>query len=75
MPNGLNLHAPMKSKKRRANHRSYMTKTLRKAIMKQSDLASKYHKTINTKDYNNYKKQINFCLKFIRKRKENSITN
>ena len=30
----LNFHAPMKSKKQRAGHKSYMTKTLRKAIMK-----------------------------------------
>ena len=59
----LNLHAPMKSKKQRANHKSYMTKTLCKAIMKQSELASKYHKTKNTKDYNNYKKHRNFCSK------------
>ena len=36
----LNLHAPMKSKKQRANHKSYMTKALRKAIMKCSELAT-----------------------------------
>ena len=28
-------------------------KTVHKAIMKQSELASKYYKTKNTKDYNN----------------------
>ena len=44
----------MKSKKQRANDKSYMTKTLCKAFMKLSELASKYHKTKNTKDYNNY---------------------
>ena len=43
----LNLHALMKSKKQRANHRSYITKTLRKVIMKPSELASKYHKKNN----------------------------
>ena len=37
----------MKSKKERINHYSYMTKTLRKAYMKRSELASKYHKTKN----------------------------
>ena len=37
----------MKSKKQRANHRSYITKTLRKVIMKPSELASKYHKKKN----------------------------
>ena len=51
-----------------------MTKTLCKAIMKQSELASKYHKTKNTKDYNNYKKQRNFCSKLYKKgRERNSI--
>ena len=30
----LNFHAPMKSKKQHANYKSYMTKTLHKAIMK-----------------------------------------
>ena len=53
----------MKRKKQHANHKSYVTKTLHKAIMKQSELASKYHKTKNTKNHNNYKKQINFCSK------------
>ena len=41
----LNFHAPMKTKKQHANHRSYMTKTLRKAIMKRSEPPSEYHKT------------------------------
>ena len=38
-----------------------MTKTLCKAII------SKYDKTKNTKDYNNYNKQINFCSKLYKK--------
>ena len=59
----LNLHVQMKSKQLCPNHKSYMTKTLCKAIMKRSELASKYHKTKNNKDCNNYKKQINFCSK------------
>ena len=50
----------MKSKKQRANHKCQMMKTLRKTIMKRSELASKYHEIKNTKDYNKYKKQINF---------------
>ena len=37
--------------------------SLFRSIMKQSELVSKYHKTKNTKDYNNYKKQRNFCSK------------
>ena len=56
----------MKSKKQCANHKSYMTKTIHKAIMKRSELASKY-KTKNTKDYNNYKKQRNFYSNLYKK--------
>ena len=33
-----------------------MTKTLRTTIMKCSELVSKFHKTKNDSDYNNYKK-------------------
>ena len=38
----LDKHAPMKSKIVRANHAPYITKTLRKAIMRRSNLESKY---------------------------------
>ena len=65
----------MKSKKQRANYKSYMTKTIRKAIMKRSELASKYHKTKNTKDYNNYKKQRNFCSKLYKKKRRKFYNN
>ena len=65
----LNLHVPVKSKKQCANHKSYMTKALRKAIMKCSELATKYHKTKSIEDYNNYKKQRNFCSKLYKRGK------
>ena len=71
----LNLHAPMKSKKQRANHKSYMTKALRKAIMKRSELATKYHKTKSIEDYNNYKKQRNFCSKLYKKERKKFYDN
>ena len=41
----------MKSKKQHTNHKSYMTKALRKATMKHSELDTKYHKTKNIEDY------------------------
>ena len=40
----LNKHAPIKKKTVRANHATYMTKALRKAVMKRSELESKYFK-------------------------------
>ena len=40
----LNIHAPIKQKLLRANHIPYMTKTVRKAITKRSELERKYVK-------------------------------
>ena len=55
----LNKHAPMKNKVVRANEISYMTRPLRKTIMKRSELESKYLKNKsyqNAKIYNKQKK-------------------
>ncbi len=41
----LSKHAPMKSKYIRTNEAPYMTRWLKKAIMKRSHLESKYYKT------------------------------
>ena len=67
----LEKHAPMKKKVIRANHVPYMTKNLRKAIMKRSQLASKYRK--NPTEINNiiYK---NFVVGYIRKKERNITT-
>ena len=65
----------MKSKKQRANHKYYMSKALHKAIMKRSELATKYHKTKSIEDYNNYKKQRNFCSKLYKKERKKFYDN
>ena len=52
-----------------------MTKALRKAIMKRSELASKYHKTKSIEDYNIYKKQRNFCSKLYKKERKKVYDN
>ena len=49
-----------------------MTKALRKAIMKRSELESKYVKTKTSENLKSYIKQINFCSKLYKK-KEKSI--
>ena len=57
----LNKHAPMKNKVVRANEISYMTRPLRKAIMKRFELESKYLKNKsyqNAKIYNKQKKLL-----------------
>ena len=63
----MNKHAPLKVKKIRANHAPYMTKALRKAIMKRSELETKYHKSKCKDDGVNYRKQKNYCSKLYKK--------
>ena len=52
----LNKHAPLKKKLLRANHAPYITKTLRKAIMRRFQLETKYLKTKTQIDLKLYKK-------------------
>jgi hypothetical protein len=66
----LNAHAPLKKKVIRANHAIYMTKSLRKAIMRRSQLQSKYYKTRHADDYEMFKKQLNFVSKMYKKEKK-----
>ena len=68
----LNRYAPMKKTFVRANEVPYMTKALRKAIMKRSELESKYLKNKSYQNMKIYKKQKNFCSKLYKKeRKKN----
>ena len=60
----LNTHAPIKRKLLRANHVPYMTKALRKAIMKRSELENKYVKNKTNE------KQRNFCSKLYKKERK-----
>ena len=53
----LSKHAPIKSKLLRANHASYISKTLRTAIMKRSYLENLYYKKRTDHSLKNYKKQ------------------
>ena len=61
----LNKHAPLKKKLLRANHAPYITKTLRKAIIRRSQLETKYLKTKT--QTNLYKKDENFCSKLYKR--------
>ena len=47
----LNTHAPVTTKKVRANNHQFMTKALRKAIMTRSRLKTAYLKTRNSKNW------------------------
>ena len=59
----LNKHAPKKIKTFRGNQNTHINKTLRKAIMKRSQLKNKANKTRNATDILNYKKQRNYVVK------------
>ena len=48
-----------------------MTKTLRKAIMRRSQLQTKYFKNKSQKDYLAFKKPRNFCSKLYKKERKN----
>ena len=69
----LNKHAPLKKKYLRANHAPYITKSLRKAIMRRSQLETKYFKTKAQTNLKLYKKHKNFVVSYT-KRKEENIT-
>ena len=47
-----------------------MTKALRKAIMHRLKLKNIFHKTRAKEDWNNYKKQNNFCVNRLRNTKK-----
>ena len=68
----LKRHVPMKNKLVRVNEVPYMTKALRKAIMKRPELESKYLKNKSYQNMKIYKKQKIFAANYI-KWKENFI--
>ena len=67
----LNKHAPLRKKFLRVNHAPYITKTLRKVIMRRSQLETKYLRIKTQTDLKLYKKHKNFCSKsYQRKRRK-----
>ena len=66
----LHKHAPVKKKILRFNDNPFRTKTQRKAIMHRSKLKTIFHKTRAKEDWNNYKKQRNFCVNLLRNTKK-----
>ena len=56
----LNTHAPVKKKVQRFHNNRFITKQLRKAIMRRSRLKNIYNKTRSPENWGNYKKQRDF---------------
>ena len=69
----LNNRAPIKKKFVSANHLPYMTKALRKAIVKRSLLESEYLKNSTFESRNRYKKQKKSFSKLYKNTKRNVI--
>ena len=65
----LKIHAPIKEKHVRCNQSPFMSKQLRKAIMTRTRLLNKYRKDSSAGNLFAYKRQINFCVKLLRKSK------
>ena len=73
--NILDRHAPIKTKYIRENDGLFMNKTLKKAIMKRTNLRKKYLKSTTEKSKNAYRKQRNFCVKPFKKEKKKYYNN
>ena len=66
----LDKHAPKKSKYIRANQGAFMTKELRKAIMKRSRLRNKFLKEKSEESRQAYSTHRNYCVNLLRKTKK-----
>ena len=66
----LNKIAPANVKVLRFNNNTFMTKYLRKAIMLTSRLKNNFNKKRSDENWDNYKKQRNFCVRLLRQTKE-----
>ena len=71
----LERHAPMKQKVLRANNKPYMTKALRKAIMRRSTLKSKYFKNRTDENFKAFKKQKNFTNRLAKRERVKYFAN
>ena len=69
----LNKHAPLKMKVIRGNRKSFITKNLRKAIMKRPSLKKRTNISNNPKIIKLYKKQRNYVVNLSRKVKTNNF--
>ena len=73
--NVLDKHAPKKRKAIRANSKPYVTKAMRKAIMKRSELATKYCSKPTMENQRAFKKQRNFCNRLYKKERKRYYEN
>ena len=65
--NVLNKHAAIKTKVIRSNQAPYITKAYRKAVIKRSELKTKYLRNLTLENFNKFRKQKNFCNRLFKK--------
>ena len=68
--NYINQSIPLKSRYVRANQVPYMSKTIKRATMVRGRLKNIYMKNVTEENKRNYMRQINFCVKLLRKEKK-----
>ena len=66
----LNQFAPFKQKLIRNNNQPFMTKTLRKAIMKRYKLRNKFNEERDIGNWSEYKRQRNLCSNLLKQSKK-----
>ena len=66
----LDKHVPIKSKKIRENHVTFMSKELSKAIMNRSKLRNRYTKWPSCENFLAFKKRNNICNNLSQKLKK-----
>ena len=71
----LNKHVPIKKKLVRADQAPCMTKALRKAIMRRSELETKYFKLKTNDTLKAYRKQKNYCSRLYKKERKQFFEN
>ena len=71
----LDKHAPVKRRKVRSNQMLFMNKPLQQAIMHRSKLCNLCHKSRKSSDWDNYRKQQNYCVKLRNKARRHYFNN
>ena len=66
----LDHHVPLKKKILRANNAPYITKKIRREIMKRSQLENIYRKTLAETSLKAYKKQMNYVSRLYKKERK-----
>ena len=71
----LNQLAPLKQKLKRNNNQPFMTKTLRKAIMKRSKLRNNFNEQRNIENWSEYKRRRNLSSNLLKQSKKRRLSN